>query len=342
MSDLFDLYLSIVRWILDADLTILEHMGMGGGYIHGFIKWLALEAELYLAAGIAAIGLILWTLLTATLVAWTDRRVRARVQGRAGPRHVGAFGLLQVLADWFKLMLKKRNGIPSAVPAGVSGAMVLAALALMPLGPWVRLADPDWGLVVVTGLLALSPLPMAAMAPQGKRHPEIAEVVGSGIVLMLAAGSVMVVGGTARSSGLVEMQADNGWGLLLSPLGFLLLLVVMTWESDRLARVRATSSHREAWPGPHSALGLFTVAARYFGLGVLGALLFLGGWLGPIEDGVWWSLLKAFVMVAFTSMISGALPLGRSVERANAVRTRYLPLATLNLVLVAMVLEVVG
>ena len=342
MSDLFDLYLYIVHWFLDAALTVLETFGLGGGYIHRFVSWLVEEADLYLAALLAAVVLVLWTLLTAALAAWTDRRVRARVQGRAGPRHVGAFGLLQGLADWLKVMLKKRSGMPSAVPAGVSGALVLAALALMPLGPWARLADPDWALVVVTGLLALSPLPMAAMAPHGSRHSEMAEAVGSGTVLMLAAGSVMLVGGTARSGGLVDLQADSGWGLLLSPLGFLLLLVVMTWESARLARVRSTGTVRETWPGPHRALGLFTVAARYFALGLLGTLLFLGGWLGPVEDGAWWTLLKAFVLVAFTSMVAGAMPLGRPAERASAVRARYLPLATLNLVLVAAVLEVVG
>jgi NADH-quinone oxidoreductase subunit H len=74
----------------------------------------------------------------------------------------------------------------------------------------------------------------------------------------------------------------------------------------------------------------------------LGSLLFLGGWLGPVEDGAWWTVLKAFVLMAFTSMVAGAMPLGRPAERASTVRTRYLPLATLNLVLVAAVLEVVG
>ncbi|MCK4971627.1 MAG: NADH-quinone oxidoreductase subunit H, partial [Thermoplasmata archaeon] len=172
-------------------------MGLEGGYIHRFVSWLAMEADIYLAAMLAAVVLLAWTALVSTLVGWTDRRVRARAQGRAGPRHVGAFGLLQYLADWLKLLLKRRNGMPTAVPAGASGAMVLAALALMPLGPWARLADPEWGLVVVTGLLALSPLPMAAMAPQGHRHGEMAEAVGTGVVLMLAAGSMMLIGGTA-------------------------------------------------------------------------------------------------------------------------------------------------
>jgi NADH-quinone oxidoreductase subunit H len=220
--------------------------------------------------------------------------------------------------------------------------MVLAALALLPLGPWARLADPDWGLVVVTGLLAMSPLPMALMAPAGRRHGELAETVGAGIVLMLAAGSMMLVGGTARTGELVALQDDTAWGLMLSPLGFLLVLVLMTWESDRFHRLRLTGTAAETWPGPHRAMGMYTVTARLLALGLLGSLLFLGGWAGPFAEGMWWTMTKALVLVAFTSMFAGSLPLERPATRASRVRTRWLPLATANLVLVAAVLEVMA
>jgi NADH-quinone oxidoreductase subunit H len=342
VSDLFDTYLSIVHWFMDSALTVLEHMGLGGGYIHRFVSWTATEADIYSAAELAALSLMVWTAITAGAVSWIDRRVRARVQGRAGPRFVGAFGLLQCTADWLKLLLRKREGMPSALPAGLSAALVLTALAQIPLGPWLRLVDPEWGLVVVTGLLALAPLPMAAMAPAGRRHAELAEAVGTGVVLMLAAGSMMLIGGTARSGELVNLQDDSGWGLLLSPLGFLLLMAVMTWESDRLARIRRTGTSPETWPGPHRAVGLYAVGARYFALAVLGTVLFLGGWVGPLHNGAEWTLIKALVLVSFTSMVAGSLPAGRPDERASSLRTRWLPLATVNLVLVAAVMEVMA
>jgi NADH-quinone oxidoreductase subunit H len=342
MTTLFDLYLSIVHWFLDASLTVLEYFGLGGGYLHRFVTWLLMEADVYLAALLAALVLLVWTVFTAGFAAWVDRRVRARAQGRAGPRHVGSSGLLQGLADWSKLFLKRRNGMPSAVPAGVSGALVIAALALMPLGPWAILVDPEWGLVVAAGLIGLSPLPMAAAAPHGQRHAQLAEAAGTGVVLMLAVSSMLLIGGSAQSGALVELQAQSGWGLMLSPLGFLLLLVVMTWESDRMSRARRPGSARERWPGPHVAMGLYSVSARYLALGILGAVLFLGGWSGPIEDGMWWTLLKTYVLVAFTSMVAGSLPLGRPSERASSVRSRWLPLATVNLVVMAAVMEVMG
>lgn len=342
MRDLFDLYLTVVNWLLDAGMTVLEHMGLGGGYLHRLLSWLSTEAADYIAAGLAAVVLLLWTTLLVGIVAWTDRRVRARAEGRAGPRSAGPFGLLQFLADWLKLLLRKRSGMPSAVASGASGAMVMAALALMPLGPWAKLADPDWGLLAVTALLALAPLPMAVMAPPGRRHSELAETVGTGVVLMLAAGSMMLIGASARSGDLVDLQASSGWGLLLSPVGFLLLLAVMVWESDRLARLRTTGTARETWPGPHRALGTYSVAARYLALSLLATLLFLGGWNGPVEDTVVWTMAKALVLLALTSMVAGALPRGRPSDRALAVRTRWLPLASLNLVVVAAIMEVMA
>lgn len=342
MSDLFDLFLGFVHWFLDGVLRVLGWMGLRDGLLDRLVSWLMDVADAYLAALLAAVVLLLWTVVTGGVAGWIDRRVRARVQGRTGPRAVGTGGLLQGAADWLKLFLRKRDGVPSALPAGVSGALVVAALAMLPLDGWAKLADPEWGLVAASALLALSPLPMAAAAPAGRRHAELAEGVGTGAVMILAVASMLLVAGTGSTVGMVELQEGSGWGLLLSPLGFLLIMAVMAWESDRLVRARASGITRRSWPGPHKAVGLFTVAARYYALSVLATLVFLGGWSGPLADGAWWTLVKAFVLVAFTSMVAGALPLGRPMERAGAVRTRYLPLATLNLVVVALLLEVVA
>ncbi len=235
MSDLYQLYLDLVRWFLDMVLVVLESLGIEEGYLHGFVEWLNGDAALWLAAGVAAVFLIIWTLLAAELTMWVDRRVRARVEGRRGPRHVGAWGTLQGIADWFKLLLKKRPGVPSAAGAALSWAMVLGALALLPLSPWLKLADPVWGLVVAAGLLALAPVPMAAMAPAGRRHAQVAEATASGAVLLLTIGSMLLVGGTSSGVDIVESQADWGWGIVLAPLGFLLFMAIIVLSAVWIA-----------------------------------------------------------------------------------------------------------
>jgi NADH-quinone oxidoreductase subunit H len=339
---LFDLYLSVVEWFLSSLLLALEHMGLEGGWLHRFIAWLATEAAVWITATIAAIVLVLWTGATAALAAWADRRARAMVEGRSGPRHVGAGGLLQGLADWLKLFLKRRGGTPSALATAVSGAMVLAALALLPLGPWMRLADPEWGLLVATVLIALSTLPMAVMAPEGRRRAHVTEAATVGVVLLLSIAPLFLIAGSASADAVVGVQEGWGWGVVMAPLGCLAFMVVMCWEAGRLARLRVAVRSREGWPGPHSALGRYVLAARYLSLGLLGALVFLAGWWSPVAPGMWWTLLKAYGLVLLASFSSAVLPLGQVGDTAWRARRTWMPVAALDLVVVAVVLEVMA
>ena len=342
MTDLYQMLVDLVRWALDIALIVLEGLGLSGGYLHGSVEWLYGDPALWLAGGLAAVILAIWTMLAGGLAMWMDRRVRARVEGRRGPRHTGPWGILQGSADWLKLLLRKRECIPSAGAAALSGALALAALALIPLGPWARLADPEWGLVVAATLLALAPIPLALMEPRGKRHGAAAEATAAGVVLLLSIASVLLVGGTASGEGIVESQGEWGWGIVLSPLGFILFMLVMYWGSTGLARVRANSREREGWPGPHRSIGRFAVSARFLGLAVLGAVVFLGGWSGPVADGAWWTLLKAFILVAVASMFAAAMPQPSTTQTARSVRNHWLPLAALNLVVIAAIMEVMA
>ena len=285
MSDLWGLLLDIVHLAGRTADRVVDGLGMDGGNLDGFVGWLAGDADWLVAGTMAAILVALWAMLMSGLVSWMDRRVRARVEGRLGPRYRGWGGILQGLADWVKLMLCGRMGMPSAAAAALSGALALGALALLPLCVWVRLVDPGWGVMVAAGLCALSPLPLAAVAPAGGRHAEAAEAAGTGVVLMLAVAAPTLIAGDGSAAGLVAAQSDWGWGIVLAPLGFLLFLLVMYWEAGRLERTRGTSTPPEGWPGPHRAIARFAVATRYYTLGVLGAIVFLGGWSGPVQDG---------------------------------------------------------
>ena len=124
--------------------------------------------------------------------------------------------------------------------------------------------------------------------------------------------------------------------------GFFLFLLVMYWEAGRLERTRCTSISPEGWPGPHRAIARFAVSTRYYTLGVLGAIVFLGGWSGPVHDGLHWTLLKAFELIAVASLLSAAMPTVRPHETAVSVRNRWLPVAAFNLFLVSAILEVLA
>lgn len=342
MSTLLDGYLWAIHRLADAADWAIDGLGMGGGAVDRLVAWLGYEADLVLASLLAAVVLAAWAMTTGGLASWLDRRVRARVEGRRGPRVRGPGGSLQGLVDWLKLMLRKREGAPSAAPAALSASLVLAALAIVPLGPWGKLADPEWGLPVAAVLVALSALPLAAMEVRGRRLAAAAEAAGVGSVLVLSIASVVLAARGGSAEAVVEAQAGGRWGLVISPLGFLLLMVALHWESSRLERGRRTGASREEWPGPHRALARYALAVRYYAVAVMGAVAFLGGWEGPGPDGLWWTLLKAFALVALASAFAAATPAATAASVARAARARWLPLATLNLVVVAVILEVMA
>lgn len=259
-----------------------------------------------------------------------------------GPRHRGLSGMLQELIDLVKLKLKKRPGMPSAAPAAFALALILAALAILPLGPWGRLTDPTWGLMVASALVALSALPTALASPRGRRIPQVAEAAGTGVVLLLAMAPMVLLAGSGRAGDVVDFQASSGPGMVLAPLALLLHMMVMHWESVRLSRCASTGRPREGWPGPHMAMARFVGAARYYSLGVLGAVVFLGGWWGPGPDGWWWTIAKAFVLITVVSLLGAAMPVVRPGETAHAIRRRWLPVAAIDLVMVAGLLEVMA
>ena len=208
MSDLWGLLLDIVHSAGRMADRAVDGLGMDGGSLDGFVGWLADDVDWLVAGMMAAIIVALWAMLMGGLASWVDRRVRARVEGRLGPRYRGWGGILQGLADWVKLMLRGRVGMPSAVAAALSGALVLGALALLPLCVWVRLIDPGWGVMVAAGLCALSPLPLVAVAQAGRRHAEAAEAAGTGVVLMLAVAAPILIAGEGSAAGLVAAQSD--------------------------------------------------------------------------------------------------------------------------------------
>jgi NADH-quinone oxidoreductase subunit H len=342
VTDLWELYLELVHWLGRVSDRVADGLGLGGGAVDSALEWVFFEADAVVAAIIATLVLALWVMVMGGVTVWLDRLMRAWVEGRLGTRYRGPMGLLQGLADWVKLMLKERMGMPSAALPAISGALVLGAFAILPLGPWGRLVDPNWGVLGSTSLLAMSGIPLAAMAPAGRRRAAAAEAAGTGVVMMLAIASMVLMAGEGSSSGLVDLQEGSAWGIALAPLAFVVHLVVMHWESQRLARARTTSATREEWPSPHMAITRYVMAVRYLTLGVLGSIVFLGGWTGPLAGGLWWTLLKAIVLIMFSSAAAALMPLPRPGETAGAVRSRWLPIVAVNLVLVAALMEVVA
>lgn len=111
---------------------------------------------------------LLFLFVYSTFCEWFDRKTYARLQNRMGPTHTGRFGLLQPIADFFKLMAKE-DVVPEAADKRlfsilpVFGLAIVSTAALL-LPVWnFDLANPGWtsfsgDIIVVLYLLSLPTL----------------------------------------------------------------------------------------------------------------------------------------------------------------------------------------
>ena len=111
---------------------------------------------------------ILFLFAYSTFCEWFDRKLYARLQNRMGPTHTGRFGLLQPIADFFKLMAKE-DVVPEAADKGLFNvlpafglAVVATAGLLLPVWNF-DLAVPGWtsfsgDIIVMLYLLSLPTL----------------------------------------------------------------------------------------------------------------------------------------------------------------------------------------
>ena len=123
----------------------------------GFPQWLAW----FVAQSIMALALMVALLVSLAFILLADRKIWAAVQMRRGPNVVGAFGLLQSFADFFKFVLKE-----VIIPAGANKpvfllaplltfTLAMAAWAVVPVSPGWVIANINVGVLYIFAISSL-------------------------------------------------------------------------------------------------------------------------------------------------------------------------------------------
>jgi NADH-quinone oxidoreductase subunit H len=182
----------------------------------------------------------LFLFATAMLVAWIDRRVIARLQGRVGPPP------FQPLADWIKLMAKEdilpvgANQWASAALPIVSLAAVLTASIYIPVGG--RITDAFEGdLIVVLFMLSIPPL---AYFLGGWVTGGVYSVIGGNrsllqyfsyeVPFLMALSCPAILSGSWSIAAIAARQSATIWGAFVQPVGFLLAVVGLIGKLKRV------------------------------------------------------------------------------------------------------------
>ena len=294
-------------------------------------------------------GVLVIVLAVAALLIWVERRLLGLWQDRYGPNRVGPFGLLQVVADMIKILMKEDWVPPFADKAvlvlapQIIAVVALLAFAVVPIAPGIGVVNMNIGLLF---FLAMSSLGVYSLALGGWASNSkysllggfraAAQLLSYEVFMGLSLMGVVMLAGTFDLRAIVEAQRPL-WFIVPQFVGFIVFTIAGIAEMRRLP-FDLPEAEAELVAGFHTEysgfkFGLFFVG-EYIGLVLISAMivtLFLGGWLGPWLPPVVWFVLKTALLIAFFILLRAALPRPRYDQLMEYGWKAMLPLALVNL-----------
>jgi len=313
---------------------------------------------------------------------YVERKVAAYAQDRIGPNRAGRefgipFGLLQPLADGAKMLLKE--GI---VPGYVNRPLYMLApiiaiiasligFAVVPFGPvgpghfmdFVIAPNVDIGIVYVfaVGSLAVYGVILAGWASNNKYSfigalRSSAQLISYEIPLGLSIMGLVLCTGSLELNAIINWQDKHVWGVVVSPVGFLIFLVSAFAETNRLP-FDLPESEQELIGGFHTEysgmkFGMFFLGeyVHVITVSFLTVILFWGGWdfffLNQDQTGiisvlakVLVLLVKVTIMILIIMWVRWTLPRFRYDQLMDLAWKSLIPLALVNLVATATILQ---
>ncbi len=296
----------------------------------------------------AVILLILITLFV-YLFGWGERKIMGHMQSRHGPTYTGPFGILQNMADVVKLLLKEKIS-PSNADKPLFGlvlptiyALFILAFAFIPITSSFIGINTTIGLIAVFLILSFMPLMLfLAGWTSGNKFASISAqrsvimLVSYEIPLILVIASVAIAAHSFSFINIVNSQSHI-WYALVLPIGFVLFFIIMLAELERPPfDIREADNELIAgWltdvPAPYYGLALFLDYTRMFVGTLLIAILFLGGWNGPVLPQFAWIMIKVIILTVFIIIIR-ATTVRMTIRRLLRIGWLYLlPLSVINL-----------
>ncbi len=294
-------------------------------------------------------GVLLVVLSVAANLIWVERRLLALFQERLGPNRVGPFGLLQPLADAVKLFAKEDWTPPFADAAvfvlapAVIMSTVLLAFAVVPFTHNIQVVDLNVGLLFFLGMSSLGvySVVLGGWASDNKYAligglRAAAQMLSYEVFMGLSLMGVVIIAGSFSLREIVRAQHDL-WFIVPQLFGFIVFMIAGVAETRRLP-FDIPEAESELVAGFHveysgMKFGMFFVG-EYVGVTLVStliAVLFFGGWLGPVLPGIVWLIIKVSFFICFFILLRAALPRPRWDQLMSWGWKLLLPLALLNL-----------
>jgi NADH-quinone oxidoreductase subunit H len=280
---------------------------------------------------------------------WLERRLLALWQDRYGPNRVGPFGLLQVLADIIKILMKEDWIPPFAdkpvfvIAPAITVVTTLLSFSVIVFAPGITVIDLGIGVLL---FLAMSSLGVYSLALAGWSSDNkyallgglraAAQMLSYELFVGLSLMGVVLLAGSFRIADIVEAQRGL-WFCGPQFFGFVIFFIAGLAETHRLP-LDLPEAENELVAGYHSEysgmkFGLFFLG-EYIGITLISAMIttfFFGGWLGPLLPDLLWFIIKTFFFICIFIALRAALPRPRYDQLMSVSWKWILPLALLNL-----------
>jgi len=302
--------------------------------------------------------LLIPILVSVALIVWFDRRVWAFVQKRKGPNVVGPFGLFQTIADALKYIFKEII-IPASANKSIfilapiiSLTLAFIAWAVIPFSKDMVLADINVGILYIFAVSSLGVygIIMGGWASNSK-YPFLGAIrsaaqmvsyeVSIGIIII----NVLVCVGSLNLNKIVLAQ-QNVWFIFpLFPM-FVIFFISALAETNRPpfdlpeAESELVAGYQTEYSGMMYAMFWLGEYANILLLCALGSILFLGGWLSPLDiypinviPGTFWMIFKILILFTVFSLVKAIVPRYRFDQLMRLGWKVFLPLSLIWLVL---------
>jgi NADH-quinone oxidoreductase subunit H len=304
--------------------------------------------------------LLVPVLVSVAMVVWLDRRVWAFVQKRQGPNVVGPFGLLQSLADALKYIFKEMiipsssNKVIFILAPIVTMTLALIAWAVIPFGANQVLADINVGILY---LFAVSSLGVYGIIMGGwasnSKYPFLGAIrsaaqmvsyeVSIGVIII----NVLLCVGSLNLNDIVIAQQSMWFVIPLFPM-FVIFFISALAETNRPpfdlpeAEAELVAGYQTEYSGMMYAMFWLGEYANILLMCAMGAILFLGGWLSPLEifpftliPGAIWLVLKILLLFFLFALVKAIVPRYRYDQLMRLGWKVFLPFSLIWVVLTA-------
>ena len=297
-------------------------------------------------------------LVAVAMIVWLDRRVWAFVQKRRGPNVVGPFGLFQSIADFLKYIFKEiiipssSNKVIFVLAPIITMTLALIAWAVIPFSESLVLANINVGILY---LFAVSSLGVYGIIMGGwasnSKYPFLGSIrsaaqmvsyeVSIGVIIV----NVLLCTGSLNLNDIVLAQKNIWFVIPLFPM-FVIFFISTLAETNRPpfdlpeAESELVAGYQTEYSGMMYAMFWLGEYANILLMCAMGSILFLGGWLSPLEmypfnliPSALWLIFKILFLFILFSLVKATVPRYRYDQLMKLGWKIFLPLSLLWVVL---------